>query len=51
LSPEPVRKIRRNEPAHLRHIAARIAAVRNVDMETLARSTTKNARRFFRLAD
>jgi TatD DNase family protein len=49
LSPEPVRKIRRNEPAHVRHTAALLAEVRGVTLEDLALQTTANARRLFRL--
>ena len=47
LSPEPVRKIKRNEPAHVRHTAACLAEVRGVTLETFAAQTTANARRLF----
>ena len=47
LSPEPVRKIKRNEPAHVRHTAARLAEVRGVTVVALAAQTTANARRLF----
>lgn len=47
LSPEPVRKIRRNEPAHVQHTAECLAAVRGVTLEQLASETTENARRLF----
>jgi TatD DNase family protein len=47
LSPEPVRKIKRNEPAHVRHIAARLAEVRGTTLEQFATQTTANARRLF----
>jgi TatD DNase family protein len=47
LSPEPVRKIKRNEPAHVRHTAACLAAVRGVSLEAFAAQTTANARRLF----
>ena len=50
LSPEPVRKIRRNEPAHVRHTAACLADVRGVTLEELAAMTTANAQRLFGLA-
>jgi TatD DNase family protein len=49
LSPEPVRKITRNEPAHVRHTAACLAEVRGVSLETFSTQTTANARRLFRL--
>jgi TatD DNase family protein len=47
LSPEPVRKIKRNEPAHVRHTAACLAAVRRMSLEDFAALTTTNARRLF----
>jgi TatD DNase family protein len=47
LSPEPVRKVKRNEPAHVQHTAACLAEVRGVSVETLAAETTANARRLF----
>jgi len=49
LTPEPVRKIQRNEPAHVRHTAACLADVRGVTHETIAAQTTANARRLFQL--
>ena len=49
LDPKP--KTRRNEPAHLAHIATRIAALRGVMPDALAASTTDTARRFFGLPD
>jgi TatD DNase family protein len=50
LSPEPVRKIKRNEPAHVQHTAACLAEVRGVTAVELANLTTANAKRLFRLA-
>jgi TatD DNase family protein len=49
LSPEPVRKIRRNEPAHVVHTCRRLAEARGETMEELAKATTENARRLFGL--
>jgi TatD DNase family protein len=49
LSPDPVRKIKRNEPAHVRYTAACLATVRGTSLEEFARRTTANARRFFQL--
>ena len=49
LSPEPVRKIKRNEPAHVRYTAARLAEVRGESLEDFAAQSTANARRLFRL--
>ncbi|MEN1678773.1 MAG: TatD family hydrolase [Planctomycetota bacterium] len=43
LSPEPVRKVRRNEPAHVRHTAELLAKVRGETFEQLAEATTANA--------
>ena len=49
LSPEPVRRMKTNEPAHVAHVAACLAAVRNTTPDHLADQTTANARRFFSL--
>lgn len=51
LTPEPVRKIRRNEPAHVAHTARLLAEVRGVPFEQLASETTANARRLFHLPE
>jgi TatD DNase family protein len=40
---------RRNEPSYLRETAERVAALRQVDVEQLADTTSANARRLFRL--
>ena len=47
LTPEPVRKIQRNEPAHVRHTAACLAEVRGTTLEAFAAQTTANAKRLF----
>jgi TatD DNase family protein len=49
LSPEPVRGIRRNEPAHVHHTAECLARVRGTTFGELAALTTANARRLFRV--
>jgi TatD DNase family protein len=49
LSPEPVRKIKRNEPAHMVHTAACLAEVRGATLGEFATLTTANAKRLFRL--
>ena len=51
LSPEPVRKMKINEPANVAHVAACLARVRGVSVEALAEQTTANAVRFFALDD
>jgi len=48
LAPVPHRG-RRNEPAHVARVGAALAAARGTDPETVARATTANARRLFRL--
>lgn len=49
LSPEPVRKMKINEPANVLHVLRCLAAARNAAAEALAESTTSNAVRFFAL--
>jgi TatD DNase family protein len=49
LSPEPVRKVKRNEPAHVLHTAARLAEVRGTTLEKFAAQTTANAKRLFNI--
>ena len=48
LAPVPHRG-RRNEPAHVGAVGARLAALRGVAVEEIARATAANARRLFRL--
>lgn len=50
LSPEPVRHVRPNEPAHVAHTARFLAKLRGTTEEELAAQTTRNARAFFGLA-
>ncbi len=49
LSPEPVRKMRPNEPANVLHTARFLADLRGEDFDTFAAATTANAERFFSL--
>lgn len=49
LSPEPVRKVKRNEPAHVRYTAACLAEVRGTTLEAFGELTTANAKRLFRI--
>ena len=49
LSPEPVRKIQTNEPAHVVHTARRLADVRREPFDDFAARTTRNAIAFFGL--
>ena len=50
LSPEPFRG-RRNEPARLPHIVEQLAVLHDASPEAMARITSENARRLFRLPD
>lgn len=49
LAPEPLRG-RRNEPANVVWVLRRLAELRELPEEEMARVTTENARRFYRLA-
>jgi TatD DNase family protein len=49
LTPEPYRKIRRNEPKYVIETARRLAEIRGEELTDLARSTTANFRRLFAL--
>ena len=49
LSPVPQRKVKRNQPAFVRHVAEHVAELRNVSLETLAAQTTQNAQQLFQL--
>jgi TatD DNase family protein len=47
LSPEPVRKVKVNEPAFVAHTAKFVADLRGVSVDELANATTENAGRFY----
>lgn len=49
LAPVPKRGEKRNEPAYVKYVAERVAALRGVTPEALAEQTTQNARRLFNL--
>lgn len=51
LTPVPHRGKRPNEPKYIPHIAEKIAALRDMDLGLLARTTTNNAEIFFGLND
>lgn len=46
LTPVPHRG-KRNEPAYVRHVAQRIALIKEISLEEAAEATTRNARTFF----
>lgn len=50
LPPQPYRG-RRNEPSYVSHVVEKIAGLRGVSTETVARATAQNAVRLFRLPD
>ncbi|RMF65255.1 MAG: TatD family deoxyribonuclease [Cyanobacteria bacterium J069] len=50
LAPVPKRGERRNQPAYVRYVAERVAALRGESLEAIANQTTQNARRLFRLS-
>jgi TatD DNase family protein len=49
LSPEPVRKVRPNEPKHVVHVARFLAKIRGVDADEFEQQLDANAERFFGL--
>lgn len=50
LTPVPFRG-KRNESAHVRYVAERIAEVRGISFEEVAKATLDNAKRFFKIED
>jgi len=48
LTPEPYRG-KRNESSYVKYVAEKIAELRGIDVEEIARITTENAKRVFRL--
>ncbi len=48
LSPEPNRK-ERNEPINVKHVAEKIAEIKGIKFEEVAKQTTKNARELFNI--
>jgi TatD DNase family protein len=51
LSPEPMRRERRNQPAFVGHVARFLAELRQVDAQVLADITTRNAWDLFQWSD
>ncbi len=47
LSPEPVRKVKINEPAHVAHVARFVAQLRGISYDELCSLTTTNAGQLF----
>ena len=50
LTPVPYRG-KRNEPAHVRYTAARIAELRGISIEEVAEATSRNARQYFHIEE
>ena len=48
LAPQPHRG-KRNEPAFVEFVAAKIAQIKNVDLQEVADATTQNAKKLFKL--
>lgn len=50
LSPDPVRKVRPNQPAHVMHVARFLAELRDLTWENFEASVDANAERFFKMS-
>jgi TatD DNase family protein len=50
LTPVPFRGAQ-NEPAYVAHVAKKVAELRSIPVEEVARATTENARRIFGLGE
>ena len=50
LAPIPYRG-KRNEPAHVRHVAEQLSRLKSIPLEEIARQTSENARRLFKKID
>ena len=48
LAPQPVRG-KRNEPIYVKHVAEKIAQIKNTSIKEVADTTTVNAERLFKL--
>jgi TatD DNase family protein len=48
LSPEPVRKIKTNEPAFVAHTLAKVAEIKGISVEEADQVTSSNTLRFYR---
>jgi TatD DNase family protein len=48
LSPEPMRKIKTNEPAFVAHTLAKVAEIKGISVQEADRATTANTLRFYR---
>ncbi len=51
LSPDPMRKIKPNEPALVVHVAEKLAQLRNTTLQEIAKITAANSRYFFSLPE
>ncbi|USO02284.1 MAG: TatD family hydrolase [Alphaproteobacteria bacterium] len=47
LTPEPFRKVKRNEPYYVYYVGQKLAEIRNIDFEVIAKHTTENCMALF----